>query len=109
MRKETSTNLLNENALKNYCNAFKTLSLFKGRWKLSILFLLNEKSIYYSEFKNLLPEISDCILSKQLTEMISDNLLENMKTKTNSLYSLTPKGDKLVSTLISLSEFNLNN
>ena len=47
MRKENSTNAINEKALQEYCNAFKTLSLFSGRWKLSILFKLLQTETSY--------------------------------------------------------------
>ncbi|HAT93993.1 MAG TPA: transcriptional regulator, partial [Sphingobacterium sp.] len=48
-RKENSTNAINEKALQQFCNASKTLALFSGRWKLSILFKLLEQDTNYSE------------------------------------------------------------
>lgn len=105
MRKENSTNAINEKALEQFCNASKTLSLFSGRWKISILFQLYERKSFYSDFKLLMPEISDRSLSKQLKELQQDGLIEKDKSKTSSLYSLTPKGEKLKSILQLLSNF----
>lgn len=105
MRKENSTNIINEKALQEFCNAFKTLSLISGRWKLSILFQLLKTQTSYSEFKLLLPEISDRTLSKQLGELIKDGLILKNKTKVSSIYTLTSKGKKLEKVLTALCEF----
>lgn len=105
MRKENSTNAINEKALQEYCNAFKTLSLFSGRWKLSILFKLLTTETSYSEFKLFLPEISDRTLSKQLNELIQDKVILKNKNKVSSIYTLTDKGRKLDTILKALAEF----
>lgn len=106
MRKENSTNSINEKALQNFCNASKTLMMITGRWKLSILFkLIEDEEVNYSEFKILLPEISDRTLSRQLNELIQDHLVSKEKSKTSSQYSLTEKGKKLHSVLSSLLDF----
>lgn len=105
MRKENSTNSINEKALKDFCNASKTLMMIGGRWKLSILFKLIEKEANYSEFKILLPEVSDRTLSKQLKELQADGLIFKEKDKISSVYSLTKKGRKMHHILSSLSDF----
>ncbi|MGH1517881.1 winged helix-turn-helix transcriptional regulator [Chryseobacterium sp. JK1] len=105
MRKENSTNSINEKALQNFCNASKTLMMISGRWKLSILFKLIDENVSYSEFKILLPEITDRTLSKQLNELIRDELITKDKNKISSIYSLTEKGKKLQLVLFSLSDF----
>lgn len=105
MRKENSTDHLNEKALQQYCNASKTLALFSGRWKLSLLFKLFEGATPYNEFKLLLPQISDRILSKQLNELQKDGLITKEKTKVSSVYSLTEKSRKLELILFSLASF----
>ncbi|WP_267406523.1 MULTISPECIES: helix-turn-helix domain-containing protein [unclassified Chryseobacterium] len=105
MRKENSTNSMNEKALQNFCNASKTLMMISGRWKLSIVFKLMDQDVNYSEFKILLPEISDRSLSKQLKELIEDGLISKEKNKTSSVYSLTEKGKNLQSVLLALSDF----
>lgn len=105
MRKENSTDSINEKALQQYCNASKTLALFSGRWKLSLLFKLFEGETHYHEFKLFLPQISDRILTKQLNELQERGLVTKEKTKTSSIYSLTAKSKELESILFSLSSF----
>lgn len=106
IRKENSTNAINEKALLQFCNASKTLALFSGRWKLSILFKLLEQDTSYSEFKILLPEVSDRTLAKQLKELQLDGLVQKNRSKTASIYSLTNKGRDLKYLLSALSDFN---
>lgn len=105
MRKENSTNAINERALHQFCVASKTLALFSGRWKLSILFQLMEQQMTYSSFKELLPEISDRTLSKQLKELLEDGLIAKDKNKTSSIYSITGKGRSLEPILRLLSNY----
>lgn len=105
MRKENSTNSINEEKLKKFCNASKTLMMINGRWKLSILFQLLDKDTNYSDFKVLLPEISDRTFSRQLNELQNDGLIFKEKNKISSTYSLTEKGEKLKHILSSLSSF----
>jgi Predicted transcriptional regulators len=106
IRKENSTNAINEKALQQFCNASKTLALFSGRWKLSILFKLLEQHTSYSEFKILLPEVSDRTLAKQLKELQLDGIVQKNRNKTASIYSLTNKGRDLKHLLSALSDFN---
>lgn len=105
MRKENSTNSINEKALKDFCNASKTLTMISGRWKLSVLFKLLENDTSYSDFKILLPEVSDRTLSKQLQELQNDGLISKQKDKISSVYSLTEKGRRLHHILTLLSDF----
>jgi DNA-binding HxlR family transcriptional regulator len=105
-RKENSTNAINEKTLQKFCNASKTLALFSGRWKLSILFKLLEQDTSYSEFKILLPEVSDRTLAKQLKELQLDGLIQKNRSKTASIYSLTHKSHDLKPILSALSGFD---
>ncbi|MBL3658957.1 winged helix-turn-helix transcriptional regulator [Fulvivirga sediminis] len=99
MRKENSTNFINNVTLENFCNAHKVLSKISGRWKLSILFALSEKETNYSDFKVVLPDITDRILSKQLKELKIDGLIGNRKSKLESIYFLTDKGEEIMAVL----------
>ncbi|MEJ5145040.1 winged helix-turn-helix transcriptional regulator [Sphingobacterium sp. MYb388] len=102
MRKENSTNSINERSLLEFCKAHKALSQISGRWKLSLLFALYEEDLNYASFKSILPDISDRILAKQLKELVEDQIVENKKDKVQSLYILTEKGKKIVTTLTAL-------
>ena len=105
MRKENSSNSINEKALQKFCNASKTLALFSGRWKFSLLFQLLETATSYSDFKVLLPKISDRTLSRQLNELLEDGLIAKNKDKVSSIYTITEKGRKLEPLLHLLADF----
>ncbi|MGL4584396.1 MAG: winged helix-turn-helix transcriptional regulator [Flavobacterium sp.] len=92
MRKESSTNFSNESTLNEFCAAHRVLTQISGRWKMSLLFALAERSLRYREFIVVLPNISERILTKQLSELQQDNLISKTKDKTSSEYSLTVKG-----------------
>lgn len=105
MRKQNSSNAINEKALQEFCNASKTVSLFSGRWKLSILFQLAAHDTNYAAFKIRMPDISDRSLAKQLNELRQDGLVWKEKDKTASVYSLTEKGKRLIPILKQLANF----
>lgn len=92
MRKEASTNFENEQLLSSYCKAYQTLLLIAGRWKLSILFVLTTGSASYTQLKNLLPQMSDRILSLQIKELCLNGLVTREKNKNRSIYYLSDRG-----------------
>lgn len=104
MRKETSSNFKNEELLKDYCDSFKVLSQISGRWKLIILYFIQDGNRSFTDFKNLLPNVSDRILTKQLNELLIDGVILREKTKTTSVYSLSEYGKKFSGILTSLQE-----
>ena len=106
MRKENSTNFINNDTLEKFCNAHKILAQISGRWKLSIIFALSEIELNYSNFKTILPNITDRILSKQLNELKKEGIIRNEKSKLKSIYFLTEKGEKLMTILVSFKAFN---
>lgn len=104
MRKESSTNFENEQTLTDFCNASKTLQLITGRWKLSLIFsLLAHNSRTFSEFKHLLPAISDRILALQLKQLTHDLLVVKETRGTSVTYTLTAKGITLKNILADLA------
>lgn len=109
MRKENSTNSHNEKILEEYCNAHKILSQISGRWKISLIFILKTDNVKYSEFKVVLPNITDRILTKQLKELEADEIIINSKDKIQSTYSLKIKGKKILNYLDKLNEINFEN
>lgn len=107
MRKETSTNTMNDKALQKFCNAYKNLSQLTGRWKVSLIFVINEEAKSYSELKLEIPNITDRILSKQLSELQENKIIENEKDKTKSIYTLSAKGLKILTLLQHINELDL--
>ena len=79
MRKEKSTNNLNEEYLNKNCGITYTMSKIDGRWKINILaFLLNNKKLRYSELKNMLEGISERMLIAKLKELEKDGLVNRI-------------------------------
>jgi len=109
MRKENSTNSINEKLLQDYCNAHKIMSQISGRWKISLIFLLKNQTLKYSEFKTVLSQITDRILTKQLKELEADYIISNSKDKIQSTYSLTEKGNKILDYFDILNKIDFNN
>ncbi|WP_116787034.1 winged helix-turn-helix transcriptional regulator [Flavobacterium psychrotrophum] len=106
MRKESSTNFENEVTLNAFCNASKTLALISGRWKLSLVFsLLENNERTFSDFKIVLPHISDRILALQLKELIAAEVIYKEKYGRSFNYILTPKGKALEKVLKELINF----
>lgn len=106
MRKENSTNFLNEIDLVENCGMFYTLSIIGGRWKISILAsLLDNEVLRYSEIKSKLPNITERMLIKQLKELQSDGLIvrkDYMEVPPRVEYSISEKGKSLESVLVTL-------
>lgn len=108
MRKESSTNFENQQTLTDFCNASKTLQLISGRWKLSLLFsLLEHKTRSFSNFKQLLPTISDRMLALHLKQMTDDLLIRKEKIEDGVFYTLTDKGKSLKKRLSNLAEWQI--
>nr|WP_322623732.1 helix-turn-helix domain-containing protein [uncultured Flavobacterium sp.] len=106
MRKESSTNFINETTLQDFCNANRTLLLIQGRWKLSILFSLLEKDQRsYSDFKKLLPAVSDRVLSLQLKSLAYDGIVIKQNLDGKTWYALTQKGKELQPVLQAMAGF----
>jgi DNA-binding HxlR family transcriptional regulator len=75
MRKESSTNYVNEKQLHTVCNMAFTLSLLSGRWKPSILWHLQHEELRYMDLRKKLPDAAERVLVKQLQELEQDKLI----------------------------------
>lgn len=72
MRKETSTNAINEKQINDSCGMAYSLSVLGGRWKPAILCRLMYKTMRYSDLKNSIDQISERMLVSQLRELEAD-------------------------------------
>lgn len=99
MRKENSTNSINENYLNLNCGISSTLSLIGGRWKINILsYLLNEGKLRYSELRARLEGISERMLISKLKELEQDGLVNRIvypQVPPKVEYELTVLGSSL--------------
>lgn len=75
-RKENSTNNLNRKALNEFCGVTYALDLIVGRWKLLILYKLEEKKMRFSDLKRVLPNITERMLTLQLKGLEKEKLIK---------------------------------
>lgn len=78
MRKETSTNALNEKLLNDSCGMAYALGIVGGRWKPAILCRLNHTTMRYGELKKSIAGISERMLVAQLRELEEDKIIERI-------------------------------
>ena len=69
MRKESSTNAVNEKHIIDTCGMAVTLSVLGGRWKPAILCRLAAGTMRYGELKTSIEGISERMLVAQLREL----------------------------------------
>lgn len=109
MRKENSTNSINEQFLFQVCELNSALSVISGRWKSQIVYCISRGNNRFKLLKKELPNISEQVLGRQLKELethaiivkksIPDTVPPGIK------YVLTSKGNDLVPILESLCEW----
>lgn len=83
-----------------------TMSLINGKWKMHILFWLSKREVLrYGELKKLLGKITHKMLSSQLKELESDNLIirtEYHQVPPKVEYTLSETGLSLMPVLNSI-------
>ncbi|MCL4640809.1 MULTISPECIES: winged helix-turn-helix transcriptional regulator [Olivibacter] len=84
MRKETSTNALNEKQINDTCGMAYSLSIIGGRWKPAILCRLAYGKMRYSDLKNSIDGISERMLVAQLRELEKDYIVKR------NVYAVVP-------------------
>lgn len=113
MRKETSTNFNNEQRILESCAVAYTLSLIGGRWKSTILWQLIQSPLRYKELKELIPGITERMLTMCLKELEQDGLVKKFTHAgfpRKVEYSLTELGWSMESMLQGLSDWGrINN
>lgn len=75
-RKTTSTNTINREMLSDFCGMIYAIDILGGRWKLTILYKLEKKTLRFSELKKVIPNITDRMLTLHLRELERDGLIE---------------------------------
>jgi DNA-binding HxlR family transcriptional regulator len=108
MKKENSTNSLNQKVIEATCGTAVTLALISGRWKMNILWQLLEGKMRYSDLRNSIPNISERMLVMQLKEMEKDNLISRTvypEVPPRVVYELTELGLSLEPMLKSIDDW----
>lgn len=74
-------------------------AVFAGKWKMLIIYWLDESPRQFGELRQLLPPISQKVLTEQLRELVADEIITRRRTgrvPAPVLYSLTEHGRTLV-------------
>jgi DNA-binding HxlR family transcriptional regulator len=74
-RKITSTNSLNQQKLAEFCGVTYAIGVLGGRWKLVILYKLEKRTLRFHQLKELIPDISDRMLTLHLQELEKSGLV----------------------------------
>ncbi|WP_134090926.1 helix-turn-helix domain-containing protein [Olivibacter sp. XZL3] len=106
MRKETSTNVINEQFLFQVCELNSAIAMISGRWKSQIVYSISKGNNRFHLLKRELPNISEQVLGRQLKELETHAILVKREipdtVPVGIEYLLTSKGNDLIPILESL-------
>jgi DNA-binding HxlR family transcriptional regulator len=108
MRKQTSTNALNEKLITDSCGMANSLRILGGRWKPAILCRLRYGIMRYNELKKSIEGISERMLVAQLRELENDGIIERVvypEVPPRVEYKLTELGLTMEPMLIAMSDW----
>lgn len=109
MRKDTSTNAINEQFLFRFCELNSAIAMVSGRWKSQIVYSISRGNNRFHLLKKELPSISEQVLGRQLKELQAHAILIKKSipdtVPAGIEYSLTNKGMDLVPILESLCDW----
>lgn len=111
MRKQSSTNTINEKRLLEMCGTYYALSIIGGRWKPIIIYRLMYGKMRYSELRDAIQGISERMLVQQLRELEGDGLLRRIvhaQVPPKVEYELTEDGLCMQPMLSKMSEWGNN-
>lgn len=92
----------------NDCTLVHTMNIIGNKWKPIIIYLLSNGALRFGKLNALIPTISKKVLSNQLKELESDDLLQResfAEIPPRVEYSLTQKSKGLLPILKKLSEW----
>lgn len=106
MRKETSTNAINEQFLFQVCELNSALAMISGRWKSQIVYSISKGNNRFHLLKKELPNVSEQVLGRQLKELETHAIIIKKEipdtVPAGIEYVLTNKGRDLIPILENL-------
>jgi len=108
MRKNSSTNALNQQQINASCGMAHTLDIIGGRWKPAILCRLRFGPMRYGELKKSIEGISERMLVAQLRELEKDQIVERRvyaEVPPRVEYQLTPLGQTMKTMFDAMSDW----
>jgi DNA-binding HxlR family transcriptional regulator len=93
------------------CPVKKTLNIIGGKWKLRLIYQINNDVRRYGDLKRLLPDISEKMLIQELKSLVEYGVLN--KKSYNEIpprveYTLTDKGKNILPIIDLMIKFGLN-
>lgn len=91
-----------------YCPVEATIGAIGGKWKARIMWHLAQGICRFGEFKRMIPEITEKMLTQQLRELEADGLISRTEISGATLrvdYALTGYGQSLSPILTLMSEW----
>ncbi|MFF8269128.1 winged helix-turn-helix transcriptional regulator [Streptomyces sp. NPDC016562] len=82
----------------DHCGIAAAMSVIDGKWKVSILWELNQRPRRFGELRRLVPGVSEKVLAAQLRELEADGTVHRKvhdEVPPRVEYSLTPLGQDL--------------
>jgi DNA-binding HxlR family transcriptional regulator len=109
MKKENSTNSINEQFLFQVCELNSAIAMISGRWKSQIVYSISQGNNRFHLLKKELVNISDQVLGRQLKELETHAIIvKKVIPDTVPIgveYILTNKGVDLIPILESLCDW----
>lgn len=93
------------------CPVKKTLEIIGGKWKLRLIYQINNDILRYGDLKRLLPDISEKMLIQELKSLVEYGVLN--KKSYNEIpprveYTLTEKGKNILPIIELMIKFGTN-
>jgi len=101
---------LSENPNENKCPVEVAVDVLSGKWKVLVLWYLQDHKRRFNELQRLLPGVSQKVLSEQLKELERDGIIKRRvypEIPPKVEYELTNKGAKVKPILNSLFTWGL--
>jgi DNA-binding HxlR family transcriptional regulator len=98
-RKKASTNSMNRKMLNDFCGMVYAIDILGGRWKLLILYKLENKTLRFKDLKKIIPNITERMLTLQLRELEKNQLVQRAvyaEVPPRVEYTLTDSGKMLI-------------
>ncbi|PWR70923.1 winged helix-turn-helix transcriptional regulator [Methanospirillum lacunae] len=98
------------NKPEKVCPVEVALNIIDGKWKLRILYFLQDRTLRYNEIQEKIPGITQKVLTSQLRQLEKDGILTRRayaEIPPRVEYSLTPIGKKLITVYKALNVWAL--
>jgi DNA-binding HxlR family transcriptional regulator len=91
------------------CPVQATANLFTGKWKVLILWHLSFRAMRFAEVRDMLPGVSEKVLTAQLRQLEKDSLILREVTPTvppRVDYRLSPSGEDMIPVMETMCQWS---